>query len=97
VFETLGKFRFIPRGLRPEDAMRLLGGVDWHQKVLRDTLDNVNRTIAGDLEIDGILGYSEGAMVGASVVLEEGQKWLENGVLRRIKVSSTICYKLRSS
>jgi hypothetical protein len=94
VFETMRKFSFISRGQRPEDAMRLLGGAEWHQRVLRDALDNVNRTIANDLEIDGIMGYSEGAMVAASVLAEEEQKWLESGVLRRIKVTHHDLHKL---
>jgi Serine hydrolase (FSH1) len=96
VFATLRKFRFIPRGLRPENVMRLLEGVDWDPKVLRDALNGVSHMIAADPEINGILGYSEGAMLGASMVAEEEQKWLESGVPRRIKVNSTIHHDLHS-
>lgn len=60
-------------------------GADWHQRVWRDALDAVFRTIDEDEEIDALIGYSEGAMVGASVVVEEGWKRQLEGKARRIK------------
>jgi len=62
------------------------GGADWQARAWRGALDGVFKTIEEDEEIDAIIGYSEGAMVGASLVLEEGLRLQRSGVPRRIKV-----------
>jgi hypothetical protein len=89
-FETLRRLRHVPRGLNPEDTMRLYQTAntvaDWHQRAWREALDSVFTTIDADPEIDAIIGYSEGAMVGASLVVEEGMRCQRSGLPRRIKV-----------
>lgn len=58
----------------------------WQVRAWRGALDGVFKTIEEDEEIDAIIGYSEGAMVGASLVLEEGLRCKKSGAPRRIKV-----------
>ncbi|KAJ4417910.1 hypothetical protein N0V85_001651 [Neurospora sp. IMI 360204] len=89
-FETLRRLRHVPRGLNPEDTMRQLQGAtkeeDWHKEAWREALDGVFQTIDDDPEIDAILGYSEGAMVAASAIVEEQERCMrEKGRERRIK------------
>lgn len=38
------------------------------------------------MRIQGILGYSEGAIIASSVILEERRRWEEEGIPRRLKV-----------
>ena len=45
----------------------------------------------------GILGYSEGAMTAATLILEERRRWEEHGTPRRIKVSHLIQLRVNSS
>lgn len=71
--------------------MRQLQGAtveeDWHQEAWRHALNGVFKTIDEDPEIDAILGYSEGAMVAASTIVEEVERCArEKGRERRIKV-----------
>lgn len=82
----ISRIRKAPRGSSPEDVMRALGK-DWdghwinHQQVmdyLYDTLDK-------NPDIDGIIGYSEGAVMAASLILDEERKAQETGRARRIK------------
>ncbi|CCC14916.1 unnamed protein product [Sordaria macrospora k-hell] len=89
-FETLRRLRHVPRGLNPEDTMRQLQGAtveeDWHQEAWRQALDGVFKTLDEDPEINAIIGYSEGAMVAASAIVEEKERCLrEKGRERRIK------------
>ncbi|KAK1777235.1 serine hydrolase-domain-containing protein [Copromyces sp. CBS 386.78] len=89
-FETLRRLRHVPRGLNPEDTMRQLQSAteeeDWHQEAWREALDGVFKTVDDDPEINAIIGYSEGAMVAASFIVEERERCLrEKGRERRIK------------
>ncbi|KAK3948978.1 serine hydrolase-domain-containing protein [Pseudoneurospora amorphoporcata] len=89
-FETLRRLRHVPRGLNPEDTMRQLQSAteeeDWHQEAWREALDGVFKTVDDDPEINAIIGYSEGAMVAASFIVEEQERCLrEKGRERRIK------------
>lgn len=76
--------------MNAEDAMRMFQncgeGEDWHQHVWREALDGVIKTVDENPEIDAIIGYSEGAMVGASLVVEEAMREKRIGRPRRIKV-----------
>lgn len=89
-FEVLRRARRIPRGLSPEDTIRLFesgnGGFD--TKSVQCALESVRQQIEDDPEIDAILGFSEGAMLAASVLHAEQKEWEENSVPRRIKVGS---------
>lgn len=100
-FETLRRLRHVPRGLNPEDTMRQLQGAtveeDWHQEAWRQALDGVFKTIDEDPEINAIIGYSEGAMVAASAIVEEKERCTrEKGRERRIKVCNFISLCLLS-
>jgi len=88
-FETLRRLRHVPHGMNPEDTMRMFQseshGEDWHQRAWREALDSVFQTLDEDEEIDAIIGYSEGAMVAASLIVEEGLRLQRSGTPRRIK------------
>ncbi|KAI8962874.1 serine hydrolase-domain-containing protein [Daldinia sp. FL1419] len=87
-FEVVRRVRHIPRGLSPEATLRLFKpprpvSFDW--RTFREALDGIFQTIEKDPEIDGLIGYSEGAMMAASICAEENRRWEERGVPRRIK------------
>ncbi|KAI1389750.1 serine hydrolase-domain-containing protein [Hypoxylon trugodes] len=87
-FEVVRRVRHIPRGLSPEATLRLFKpdrpvDVDW--TTFRDALSGILKTIEDDPEIDGLIGYSEGAMMAASICAEEHRRWEEKGTPRRIK------------
>ncbi|KAL7623019.1 hypothetical protein AAE478_006698 [Parahypoxylon ruwenzoriense] len=87
-FEVVRRVRHIPRGLSPEATLRLFKPdrpieVDW--TTFREALDRLFKTIDEDPEIDGLIGYSEGAMMAASICAEENRRWEESGTPRRIK------------
>ncbi|KAI1459253.1 serine hydrolase-domain-containing protein [Annulohypoxylon moriforme] len=88
-FEAVRRVRHIPRGLSPEDTLRLFNkndepmGFKWQS--FREALDRLFKTIDEDPEIDGLIGYSEGAMMAASICAEENRRWEERGIPRRIK------------
>jgi predicted esterase len=88
-FETLRRLRHVPHGMNPEDTMRMFQsashGEDWHQRAWLEALDSVFQTVGQDPEIDAIIGYSEGAMVAASLVVEEARRFQLHGTPRRIK------------
>ncbi|KAK3319483.1 serine hydrolase-domain-containing protein [Cercophora scortea] len=88
-FETLRRLRHVPRGLSPEETMRQFQAAgtsgDWQQSAWRTALDGVFKTLDEDPEIDAVIGYSEGAMVSASLVVEEALRAAKSGRPRRIK------------
>ncbi|KAI1446250.1 serine hydrolase-domain-containing protein [Annulohypoxylon stygium] len=88
-FESIRRVRHIPRGLSPEATLRLFNNNEEPMGVkrqsLREALDRLFKTIEEDPEIDGLIGYSEGAMMAASICAEENRRWEESGVPRRIK------------
>ncbi|KAI1380907.1 serine hydrolase-domain-containing protein [Hypoxylon crocopeplum] len=87
-FEIVRRVRHIPRGLSPEATLRLFKPpkpveCDWQP--FRDALARIHQTIEDDPEVDGLIGYSEGAMMAASICAEENRRWEEMGIPRRIK------------
>ncbi|KAI5457748.1 serine hydrolase FSH [Mariannaea sp. PMI_226] len=80
------RVRNLPKGLTAEDTMRK---VALHSKisgqVIGSALERILRVMENDPEIDGIMGYSEGAAIAASLILEEGSRWKKHGTPRRIK------------
>ncbi|GAB1316831.1 Serine hydrolase domain-containing protein [Madurella fahalii] len=88
-FDSLRRIRYVPHSMNAEDAMRMFQncgeGEDWHQQVWREALDGVIKTVDENPEVDAIIGYSEGAMVGASLVVEEAMREKRTGRPRRIK------------
>lgn len=91
-FEALRRVRQLPRGLTPEATLRLFHNPDskvpeGFRDQFRAALDRIRKVIDDDPEIDAILGYSEGAMLAASILYEENDKWVKHQVPRRLKVS----------
>jgi hypothetical protein len=89
-FENLRRLRHMPYSINAEDAIRLFQdcgqGEDWHQVVWREAMDDVFKTLDENPDVDAILGYSEGAMLGASLVVEEAMQAQKTGRKPRIKV-----------
>ncbi|KAK4153767.1 serine hydrolase FSH [Chaetomidium leptoderma] len=90
-FEKLRRLRHMPYSMNAEDAIRMFqefgegNGEDWHQQVWREAMDDVLNTVNEDPEVDAIIGYSEGAMVGASLVVEEARRQQRGERQSRIK------------
>ncbi|KAL2023346.1 hypothetical protein VTK56DRAFT_3084 [Thermocarpiscus australiensis] len=86
---NLRRLRHVPHIINAEDAIRMLQdcseAADWHQRAWRDALDSVWKTIDENPDVDAILGYSEGAMVAASLVVEEAMRAKAPGYRRRIR------------
>lgn len=98
-FEILRRVRHIPRGLSPEETVRLFKGSVEESEIdepeagfpadkVQFALDYLFKILEEDPEIDGIIGYSEGAMLAGSLLAEENKRWEEKGITRRLKVSS---------
>ncbi|KAG5953603.1 hypothetical protein E4U53_004559 [Claviceps sorghi] len=85
--DILSKLRDIPEGVTAEDAMRRLMGdkQTFNASAVRKTLNRLMEILDSDHSITGILGYSEGATVAASLILEEKRRFEEEGRPRRIK------------
>lgn len=82
----ISRVRQIPVGQNPEDVMRDLVAdreVVWrnHQQVM----DYLYETMEKNPDIEGIIGYSEGASIAATLILDEQKRLEETGRARRIK------------
>jgi hypothetical protein len=82
----ISRVRKIPVGQNPEDVMRDLAGdreVVWknHVQVMQYLYD----TLEKNPDIGGIIGYSEGASIAATFILDEQRRQEETGRERRIK------------
>ncbi|AEO60437.1 hypothetical protein MYCTH_54987 [Thermothelomyces thermophilus ATCC 42464] len=88
-FENLRRLRHMPYSINAEDAIRMFQdtgkGDDWHQPVWREAMDDVIKKVDEHPDVDAVIGYSEGAMVGASLIVEEGEQERRTGRKRRIK------------
>jgi hypothetical protein len=81
----ISRVRKIPVGHNPEDVMRDLVGdrdVVWnnHEEVMQYLYD----TLEENPDIGGIIGYSEGAAIAATFILDEQRRQQETGRERRI-------------
>ncbi|RMD41926.1 hypothetical protein DV735_g3243, partial [Chaetothyriales sp. CBS 134920] len=85
--DILTKLRDLQQGEAAEDTMRKLIGnhESFHGPAVLETIESLLKIVDEDPEIDGILGYSEGAMAAATLVLEERRRWEQSGRERRIK------------
>ncbi|KAK2813823.1 hypothetical protein FQN50_000224 [Emmonsiellopsis sp. PD_5] len=81
----LSRIQQFPVGQTSEDVMRALApdAVVWrnHQAVV----DYLNDFLDRNPEIEGIVGYSEGASMAAAFLLDEGQRLRETGRQKRNK------------
>ncbi|KAK4121886.1 hypothetical protein N657DRAFT_691850 [Parathielavia appendiculata] len=87
-FDGLHKdMRNFPMGEGHEDTIRLLANkadrCPWAH--VEDAINCVFQTMEADPDIQGLLAYSEGATIGATLVLEDGRRAVRDGRPRRIK------------
>lgn len=82
----ISRVRKAPHGSSPEDIMRALGK-DWDGRWLNhhQVIDFLYDILEKNPDIDGIMGYSEGATMAASLIMDEERKHQETGRPRRIK------------
>ncbi|KAK7699741.1 hypothetical protein SLS57_012317 [Botryosphaeria dothidea] len=88
--DIVEKIRDFPDGITAEDTMRRLFGSQSAastERKLCKALDHLFDVINTDPEIEGILGYSEGATTAASLILEECRRAEKHGIPRRIKAA----------
>ncbi|EFX00520.1 duf341 domain containing protein [Grosmannia clavigera kw1407] len=86
-YDIMERIRYFPEAETAEDTIRLLMD-DFTGNAIDSVKDTVQRLIDiidADPEIEGILGYSEGATTAATVVLEERHRLQNEGRPRRIK------------
>lgn len=85
--DILEKIRDFPQGLAAEDAMRQLtkNGRSHSVKSVQKTISELLQVLDDDPDIEGILGYSEGATVAATLILEERRLFETEGRPRRLK------------
>lgn len=90
-FENLRRLRHIPHSISAEDAIRMVREAgepeDWFYGVCSDALDDLFKRVEEHPDIDAVIGYSEGAVMGASLILEEALRAQRTGYRRRIKVN----------
>jgi len=91
--DVLGRIRNFPEGATPEDQMRELltgstGSIassvssedDGSSNSARDALDYLYRIMEKEGPFDGIIGYSEGATVAATLILHEQRRFETLGI-----------------
>ncbi|GIK02014.1 hypothetical protein Aspvir_006057 [Aspergillus viridinutans] len=82
----ISRVRHIPLGDSPEDVMRgLIGGRKTIILNYKEVMDYLYNELEKDSEIEGLIGYSEGAGIAATFILEEQQREKDGGGSRRIK------------
>lgn len=82
----ISRVRTIPDGQNPEDVMRDLVGdhkVTWlnFEEVMKYLYD----TMESDPKIQGVIGYSEGASIAATLILDEERRSRATGRPRQLK------------
>ncbi|KAK8069390.1 hypothetical protein PG994_006006 [Apiospora phragmitis] len=83
----LKRIRQFPQEQRAEDSIWfLLAGEQLiPAESLTEALERIFKILDEDSEITGLIGYSEGSMIAASLVLEEQRRRKEHGTLRSIE------------
>ncbi|GKZ24282.1 hypothetical protein AbraIFM66951_011194 [Aspergillus brasiliensis] len=85
--DIMHRIRQLPRGATAEDTMRVL--MNEHAMMsaacVREALDRLFRILDENPEIDGVLGFSEGATVASTLLLEEERLVRETGRRRRLQ------------
>lgn len=87
----VSRVRKIPVGQNPEDVMRELAGgqvVAW--KNYEQVMQYLYHILEENPDIGGIIGYSEGAGIAATFILDEQRRLKETGRERRIKCAMFI-------
>ncbi|PNP52389.1 hypothetical protein THARTR1_06993 [Trichoderma harzianum] len=85
--QMIVRIRDLPQGESPEETMRRLiaDKEQFTTPAVTMALNQLLQLLDEDPEIDGILGYSEGATAAATLILEEQRLFREQGRPRRIK------------
>ncbi|KAK8120139.1 hypothetical protein PG999_004259 [Apiospora kogelbergensis] len=85
--DFLQRIRQFPQEQGAEDSMRfLLAGEELiPAESLTEALERVFKILEEDAEITGLIGYSEGSMIAASLIIEEQRRRKEHGTRRRIE------------
>lgn len=85
--DHLEKIRNFPEGSNAEDVMREIfpEGAGAASASIQRALDGVYRTLEEEGPFDGIIGYSEGATVASTLILDEKRREAEEGRERMIK------------
>ena len=82
----ISRVRKIPDGQNPEDVMRdLVGDRDVVWKNHKEVMQYLYDTLEKNPDIEGIIGYSEGASIAATFILDEERKQRRTGRPHRIK------------
>ena len=82
----ISRVRTIPEGHNSEDVMReLIGDRDVVWLNFKEVMDYLYDTLEMDPEIQGIIGYSDGAAIAATLILDEEKRRRETGRPRQIK------------
>lgn len=82
----LTRIRELPAGESPEDVMRALSQnapAAWANR--DEVMRHLNETLNANPDIEGIVGYSEGAAVAASLLVDEEEQFRKTGTPKRIK------------
>lgn len=82
----LTRIRELPAGQSPEDVMRALsrgGPASWSNR--EEVMRYLHATLDANPDIEGIIGYSEGATVAASLLIDEEEQSSKAGRPKRIK------------
>lgn len=85
--DILERVRDFPEGENAEDVLRELlpEGQDVVREAVHTAIDAVFRTIEEHGPFDGIFAYSEGTVVGSTLILEEQRRFEADGTPRKIK------------
>ncbi|KAG5950605.1 hypothetical protein E4U53_004769 [Claviceps sorghi] len=87
--DILHKLDEFPQGETAEDTIRQLlesgGSTKYSLEGARASINYILDAVRADPEIEGILGFSEGAVTAASAILEEKRLWEEEGIPRQLK------------
>ncbi|KAG5927126.1 hypothetical protein E4U42_002575 [Claviceps africana] len=87
--DILHKLDDFPQGETAEDTIRQLLHSDYGSQYslegVRASIEYILEAVRADPEIEGILGFSEGAVAAASAILEEKRQWEEEGIPRQLK------------
>ena len=90
------RVRVLPTGDSPEDIMRALRDIDAPDSVVEQTghgiwknriplMEYLYATLEANPDIQGVIGYSEGASLAASLILDEQQRARIEGRTRQLK------------
>ncbi|KAE9366808.1 hypothetical protein N431DRAFT_350052 [Stipitochalara longipes BDJ] len=87
--DVLERVRDFPEGESPEDVMRELlpVGEEGVRSSVRKALDIIYRTMDEHGPFDGICAYSEGTVMGGSLILDELRRYETEGRPRQIKMA----------